>query len=66
MYYYGIDRILIIFYILEETVMATLIIIGLVCSFAGGVLSAIGNKKQQRKMIREEVRKVYIHGLKKK
>ena len=46
--------------------MATLIILGLVCSFAGGLLSAIGNKKQQRKMIREEVKKIYIHGLKKK
>jgi hypothetical protein len=46
--------------------MATLIILGLVCSFAGGVLSAIGNKKQQRKMVREEVKKIYIHGLKKK
>jgi hypothetical protein len=64
--YYGIDRILIIFYILEETIMATLIILGLVCSFAGGLLSAIGNKKQQRKMIKEEVRRVYIHGVKKK
>ena len=46
--------------------MATLIIIGLVCSFAGCVLSAIGNKKQQRKMIKEEVRRIYIHGVKKK
>nr|DAO51708.1 MAG TPA: hypothetical protein [Caudoviricetes sp.] len=63
---YGIDRILIIFIFLEENFMATLIILGLVCSFAGGVLSAIGNKKQQRKMVREEVKKIYIHGLKKK
>ena len=46
--------------------MTTLIIIGLVCSFAGGVFSALGNRKQQRKMVREEVRKVYIHGLTKK
>ena len=46
--------------------MATLIIIGMICSFAGGVLSAIGNKKQQRKMIKDEVRRVYIHGVKKK
>ena len=66
MYYYGIDRILIIFIFWRKIFMATLIILGLVCSFAGGLLSAIGNKKQQRKMIREEVRKVYIHGLKKK